>query len=193
MPQPPAGTYVLALTPADSAMPSVIARIELDAGHARIVEISVRPGSAGAPLPAELGDIDLPILIQNAALMSAGRLPTGAASSSATGAQSLSGTAPGPSDAEAPDNPEDADADADPPTPAPARRAARSSRQRPDRGPNLNGVPSDLPKTYWRLGSVAKLAEHYDVPRQIAQGWIKSLRAGGALPDPWASRPRRAK
>jgi hypothetical protein len=203
MPQPPAGTYVLALTPTDPAMPSVVARIELDTGHARIVEISVRPGSAGTPLPAELTDIDLPMLIQNAALMSAGRLPASAPGSSATEAPSRSGAPPSPPDAEAKtrdaetqeaqDKPKVADAGIDRRTPAhdPAPRAARSSRQRPDRGRNPNGIPSDLPKVYWRLGSAAKVAEHYDVPRQIAQGWIKSLRAGGTLPDPWTSRPQR--
>jgi hypothetical protein len=214
MPQPPAGTYVLALTPADPAMPSVVARIELDTGHARIVEISVRPGSAGTPLPAELTDIDLPMLIQNAALMSAGRLPAGAPGSSATEAPSRSGAVPSPPDAEAEtqeaqnreaqnqeaqnqeaqNQPKATDAGIDPRTPAhnQAPRTARSSRQRPGRGRNLTGIPSDLPKAYWRLGSAAKLAEHYDVPRQIAQGWIKSLRAGGALPDPWTSRPQRS-
>jgi len=181
MPRPPADAYFLALTPVDPGMPSVVARIELDAGHARTVEISVRPGSAGSPLPAELGDIDLPFLIQNAALMSAGRLPTG----TPEGVASMAPQA----DAEVRDKPEVTAA----PAPVPAPRAARSGRRRPDRDQGLNGMPSDLPKTYWRLGSVAKLAEHYDVPRQIAQGWIKALRAGGALPDPWASRPRGTK
>lgn len=40
------------------------------------------------------------------------------------------------------------------------------------------GAPSDLGVVYWRLGSVPKVASHYNVPHQIARDWIKELREG---------------
>jgi hypothetical protein len=71
------------------------------------------------------------------------------------------------------------------------RRTRRASERS---GPTVTGVASDLPKVYWQLGgSAAKIAEYYDVPPQIARGWIKALRDGGALPDPWSGRTRRRK
>lgn len=42
------------------------------------------------------------------------------------------------------------------------------------------GTPSDLGAVYWRLGSVPKVAKHYDVPPQIARDWIKELRGGSS-------------
>jgi transposase-like protein len=54
-------------------------------------------------------------------------------------------------------------------------------------------VPSDLGQVNWKLGSVAKVADHYDVPRQIVRGWVKLLCEGGSLPDPWSGSARRRK
>ncbi|MEV0361049.1 hypothetical protein AB0H71_33850 [Nocardia sp. NPDC050697] len=36
-------------------------------------------------------------------------------------------------------------------------------------------VPSDFGVNYWRLGSITKVARHYDVPNHIAKDWIASL------------------
>jgi transposase len=37
-------------------------------------------------------------------------------------------------------------------------------------------MPTDLAEVYQRLGGVTAVAEHYDVPRHTAQGWIGRLR-----------------
>ncbi|GGK79674.1 hypothetical protein [Mangrovihabitans endophyticus] len=50
--------------------------------------------------------------------------------------------------------------------------------------PQAKGVPDDLAVVYWRVGSVAKVATHYDVPRHIAAGWVRRLRDTGKAPDP---------
>ncbi|MGY1900760.1 hypothetical protein [Nocardia gipuzkoensis] len=47
------------------------------------------------------------------------------------------------------------------------------------------GVPSDFAVTYWRLGSLAKVAKRYDVPNHIAQEWIKLLQQEGKVANPW--------
>ncbi|MFI2650796.1 MULTISPECIES: hypothetical protein [Micromonospora] len=36
--------------------------------------------------------------------------------------------------------------------------------------------PDDLESVYQQAGSVAAVADHYDVPRHTAQGWIRTLR-----------------
>ncbi|MFI6267222.1 hypothetical protein [Micromonospora sp. NPDC051006] len=36
--------------------------------------------------------------------------------------------------------------------------------------------PGDLESVYQQAGSVAAVADHYDVPRHTAQGWIRTLR-----------------
>ncbi|MFC8387031.1 hypothetical protein [Nocardia sp. NPDC057272] len=54
------------------------------------------------------------------------------------------------------------------------------------------GAPSDFGVTYWRLGSTAKVAKHYDVPHRIAQDWIKSLQQQGKLASPWPSKTSRS-
>jgi hypothetical protein len=51
-----------------------------------------------------------------------------------------------------------------------------------------SGAPVNLAVNYWRLGSVAKVAKHYEVPRQVAQDWIKELRQQGSIPDQWSGK-----
>lgn len=42
--------------------------------------------------------------------------------------------------------------------------------------------PSDLESVYQQAGSVAAVADHYNVPRHTAQGWIRTLRRRQASP-----------
>ncbi|SIM46115.1 hypothetical protein SAMN04489832_0093 [Micromonospora cremea] len=44
--------------------------------------------------------------------------------------------------------------------------------------------PADLEAVYQQAGSVAAVADHYDVPRHTAQGWIRTLRRRQAGPVP---------
>ncbi|MFG2058540.1 hypothetical protein ACGFI9_31400 [Micromonospora sp. NPDC048930] len=42
--------------------------------------------------------------------------------------------------------------------------------------------PSDLESVYQQAGSVAAVADHYNVPKHTAQGWIRTLRRRQASP-----------
>ncbi|WBB69093.1 hypothetical protein [Micromonospora sp. WMMD812] len=42
--------------------------------------------------------------------------------------------------------------------------------------------PADLEAVYQQAGSVAAVADHYDVPRHTAQGWIRTMRRRQAGP-----------
>jgi len=48
--------------------------------------------------------------------------------------------------------------------------------------PHTDG-PSDLAGMYWRLGSVAKVAKHYGVPRRVASEWIRGLQRANVVPN----------
>ncbi|UGT60389.1 hypothetical protein [Nocardia asteroides] len=47
------------------------------------------------------------------------------------------------------------------------------SKRRPSH--SSTDMPSDFGVNYWRLGSITKVARHYDVPHHIAKQWIASL------------------
>jgi transposase-like protein len=42
--------------------------------------------------------------------------------------------------------------------------------------------PADLEAVYQQAGSVTAVADHYNVPRHTAQGWIRTLRRRQAGP-----------
>lgn len=72
--------------------------------------------------------------------------------------------------------------------PAPERRAGTRSMGAGRRGGagrkgastakirEYRRMPDDLERTYAALGSITAVAEHYDVPRHTAQGWMNRLR-----------------
>ena len=66
-----------------------------------------------------------------------------------------------------------------------SKPVSRSSTER-------NGMPSDFGVNYWRLGSIAKVSAHYDVPRRIAQDWIRTLQQQGKVANPWPKRGMRS-
>lgn len=164
--------YVLSLTPAGHDGPTVVAQLEISRGRLRIAELTVRPAPTGTPLPGELADLDFRVLAEQAAAMSTGRILA----------------APADGGQEPPGQSATAGAVDSLPGKSTHRRTRRASESS---GSKSEGVPSDLPKVYWQLGSAAKVADHYDVPAQIARGWIKALRDGGTLPDPWSAKARR--
>jgi hypothetical protein len=45
-------------------------------------------------------------------------------------------------------------------------------------------APGDVVEVYSQAPSAAALASHYGVPRHTVQGWLRRLRAEGALPAP---------
>lgn len=160
-------SYTVAISSDDPSAPSMTALVRLGEQGPVVQEVSVRLGGAGTALPDDLAAIDFAELVRIAATLSEGRLPS----------------PPVPATPATP---------ADPPSPAaqpaPSVRPAPDAASRPAPGA---GVPPDLAVVYWRLGSAAKVAAHYSVPRQIATDWIRLLRKQGAAPNPW-QRTRRA-
>ncbi|MFI7208074.1 hypothetical protein [Micromonospora aurantiaca (nom. illeg.)] len=61
----------------------------------------------------------------------------------------------------------------------PGRKATKQTAKgeaSPGTGRVYRRSPSDLESVYQQAGSVAAVADHYDVPRHTAQGWIRTLR-----------------
>ncbi|WP_156161824.1 hypothetical protein [Nocardia vulneris] len=175
-------TYKVTIASDEPDKATAIITVELAAGKVRVTEVRVVIGEDGAPLPNELTHVDFSLLIKNAALMSHGQLPVDAKSPDAEAeelkpAPDHAHTKPAPARERAvvPSGPRDVDN---------TRRASGSAR--------ASGAPSDLAVTFWRLGSITKVAKHYDVPRHIAQDWIKVLSQEAKLPNTWSSkRPAR--
>ncbi|MGW3614032.1 hypothetical protein ACWD6N_29880 [Micromonospora sp. NPDC005163] len=70
-----------------------------------------------------------------------------------------------------------------------ARTAGRKATKQTAKGEASPGTgrvyrrsPDDLESVYQQAGSVAAVADHYDVPRHAAQGWIRTLRRRQASP-----------
>ncbi len=138
--------------------------VDVSAAGPAITAVTVRPDGSGQWPPAALAEVDI-----RQAVALALRLAT----------SSELADAPGDSAAHSAATPRV--------TPTDRRRAARRAGRNGRRGRESvpSGVPADVATTYWRLGSTAKLAEHYNVPHQIAREWIRTLRAGGKVPNPW--------
>lgn len=139
---------------------------DTDTGHTRLAAVvhvdatgtqlvTVRTPTSGQQVPQALAELDFADMIRTAA---APRSPDPTPpASTASGGNSTRATAPT------------------------SAVVARVHRQAPEIPP----LPSDFGVNYWRLGSVAKVARHYDVPHRIAQGWIKALQHQGKLANPW--------
>ncbi|PZG01627.1 hypothetical protein C1I99_06290 [Micromonospora deserti] len=74
-------------------------------------------------------------------------------------------------------------------TGAKATTAGRKATKQTAKGEASSGTgrvyrrsPDDLESVYQQAGSVAAVADHYDVPRHTAQGWIRTLRRRQASP-----------
>ncbi|TDB69713.1 hypothetical protein E1182_29200 [Micromonospora sp. KC721] len=73
-------------------------------------------------------------------------------------------------------------------TGAKATKAGRKTKQTakgeasPGTGRVYRRSPDDLESVYQQAGSPAALADHYNVPRHTAQGWIRTLRRRQATP-----------
>ncbi|MEU2258238.1 hypothetical protein [Nocardia xishanensis] len=174
-------TYKVTIAPDAPDKTNATITVVLDTGGVRVTEICVAVGDDGAPLPNELAHIDFAVLVENAVLMSQGRLPMVA---EATNAETID-VEPAPDRAPAKTAPH-ADravlrSDTGAAASGNARRASDSARP-------FNGAPSDLAVTFWRLGSITKVAKHYDVPRHIAQDWIKVLSQETKLPTSWSNK-----
>jgi hypothetical protein len=61
--------------------------------------------------------------------------------------------------------------------PAKRTRAATATAESPTSGRVYRRTPDDLAAVFARVETVAGVAEHYQVPRYTAQGWVSRLRA----------------
>lgn len=151
--------YRISLSPEDAAHPQVTVSVELDGGAPRVTDVRFE---GEVSLPAELADVDIRPVLRALATMLGGR-PIADAS------PQQERQLPGPRSDTAP------------------RGGARARRTPAPREPS-NSAPSDLGATYWRLGTIGKLAKHYDVPHHVARAWIHDLQRKGAIPNPWAAK-----
>lgn len=149
--------------------PGVDLVVDLSAAGSAITAVTVYPGGSGEWPPGGLAEVDI-----REALALALRLVAARDVADARRAHTARGAV------------------TPPPTPTDGRRGVRRAGGSGRRGRDAvaNSVPTDVAKTYWRLGSAAKVAEHYDVPHQIARDWIRTLRKGGKVPNPWRQRGR---
>ncbi|WP_431958612.1 hypothetical protein [Nocardia lijiangensis] len=174
-------TYKVTIAPDAPDKTTATITVVLDTGGVRVTEIRVAVGDDGAPLPNELAHIDFAVLVENAVLMSQGRLPMVA---EAIDVEAIDiEPAPDRAPAKAALHADRTVVRSDSGAAASGNTRRASSSARPS-----DGAPSDLAVTFWRLGSITKVAKHYDVPRHVAQDWIKVLSQETKLPNSWSNK-----
>ncbi|MFF0531165.1 hypothetical protein ACFYT3_22600 [Nocardia amikacinitolerans] len=187
-------SYTITISDARTGVVAATATVEIDAATGvRLAE--VRAGTSGETyVPEALAQIDFPLLVRTANMLSGFPQQLNLTSDLSP----VSETDSQPAETGAAPTPLEGDGGAVTPVGGssfkqPVRAAQqRAQRQREQRA----GAPADFGVTYWRLGSIAKVAKHYDIPHHVAQDWIKSLQQQGKLANPWpskTSRPLRSK
>lgn len=148
-----------------------VVRLETGNGHPVVRELTVRaPQSAG--LTGELPYVDFDALLR-AFIPPQDReksRPVGGALPTASRPAVTVGPVPATTAATAA---------AVPPPPRPARRAGepeRLSRLKAGRAYRRAPDPADLEAVYEQVGTISRVAEHFDVPVHTAQGWISRMR-----------------
>jgi hypothetical protein len=168
--------YAISISPQDPDKTSATIAVEFDEAGLQALEISVHIGNNGEQFSELISRLDFPLLMEHIVTLSNGQLPmrpeADAGETSVTeGGQGnpLSSRAYGGRSRAA--------------GPGDGKHQAR--RRSVD---VVTDAPSDLAVTYWRLGSAAKVAQHYEVTREIARGWISDLQRGGKLPSQWRAK-----
>ncbi|MFJ4649656.1 hypothetical protein ACIP5Y_00105 [Nocardia sp. NPDC088792] len=185
-------SYMITITNTRTGVAVATATVEIDGTSVRMTEVGAEI-SGEHFVPEALATVDFPFLVHTANILS------GAPAKGDPAAE------PAPPAQEGESKPEGKPSAAPPPasnrsviptdTSLPERLSEGRERARLKRDQRA-GAPADFGVTYWRLGSISKVAKHYDVPHHIAQDWIKSLQQQGKLASPWPSksvRPLRPK
>jgi hypothetical protein len=189
-------SYTITITPGGVTQASAVLTVHVDSSERRVTEISIRLGTSKKPLPDELATFDFRPILGTVVLLSRGQLPdhflslAGESDLSASSAEShgpgsgVHSSQPNPSSPGGPrtrsrQKPSPADQTTT------ANRTPRGSAPPAKTKNQWEDMPSDLAVIYWRKETIAKVANHYSVPRHIAQRWIKLLRQGGTVPNPW--------
>jgi hypothetical protein len=173
--------YKISVAGPDSDVILATADVEVSDTGARIIEIRTESDGNSA-VPQQLKDINFSLLIQTASILSGHIAPD---DRSTTSKEASSGAkdelqAPGILD--------------QPQQETVVSRTASTindTRENHNRQPSKTDMPSDFGVNYWRLGSISKVAKHYDVPHHIAQDWIKTLQREGKAARPWPSKGNR--
>lgn len=141
----PAG-YTLSIRSNEDDGPAVSVDMSLEDGKSVVTRVSVFPASDGSLVPIELAAaVDVPGLLQ-AVLTSM-----------------TPGALAGSRSAETPNAVKTAEAKPSAPRPKATRRKRKDD------------APEDLGAVYWRLGSIAKVANHYGVDKHTARNWVSRL------------------
>lgn len=140
------GQFTLSVMSDEEGGPAFKATVVLRGEELVITALSVRPGVDGELIPTRLVNEELAKLLAKVATT----LKPGTLADTAEAAIS-----------------------------APAKNEAvpgsRLSTTKTPRRPRAGGPPSDLATIYWRLGTITKVANHYEVDKHIARKWINQL------------------
>jgi len=178
------------------------ARVEIDGGVLSLAEVQATAGDY--EIPDELAQVDFQLIIRTVQVLT-GVTPAVPLAPSAVGETSRTDTPPATpahtiphveshTAAVASAEPGEPDAVAAAPTSSVDTRQSEltTARQEKERDhPGVADMPSDFGVNYWRLGTITKVARHYDVPHHVAKGWIKALQDQRQLSPPWPSKQSR--
>jgi hypothetical protein len=204
------GSYTITFTPDDSEDASAVVRVDLAAAGPRITELTVRAGTGDGLVPGEVPGVDLGRLLRAIAPSSgpAAVRPSAAEPGAAEPAATQPAVAqPAVAESTAVEQvvvgsattrkqttakqttakqTTAKQATAPKTTAARKRTASRTVASAEGTGRNraYRRAPGDVVEVYSQAPSAAALASHYGVPRHTVQGWLRRLRAEGALPAP---------
>jgi hypothetical protein len=173
---PSENAYTVEVRSENPAAGSAMFRVSVEAGRLVVRQVSVRLGVAGETLQPALAELDFAGLVHAAVSLAGGHVPQGVE----VAPSGLSG--PG-EDVEPPAEPKAGTTTPTPPAVAKRRHRREAAGRRT--GPGYNGVPSDIALVYWRLGSVPKVADYYEVSQRTAREWVKGLQKRGSVPNSW--------
>ncbi|MEV6096230.1 hypothetical protein [Nocardia sp. NPDC051981] len=173
-------TYTISIAGPDSTTILVTATVEAFNGGARIREIRAEMGGEFT-IPPELGDVDFSLLVRTSLALNL--TPPAHTVPAADVPSALKVDRPSRNDSEMDDC-------------AQYESSAASDTIGHEYSTNNHSnrldIPADFGVTYWRLGSISKVAKHYDIPNHLAQAWIKLLQKNGQLANPWPKRGARS-
>jgi len=171
-------TYTIAVTPESGDQVQLRIRVEIGAETSRILEMSV---SAAGPDGLSIGvlpGVDLEAigrLLITGSGVGIGRRAAGRPDPQPDTTQTPTPTG-APTPAGAPARTRQRAAKAEPKKAVRTTRRPKAAAGAEQQGRAYRRMPDDVLETLERLGSVTKLAQHYEVPRHTAQGWVGRLR-----------------
>lgn len=170
--------YTIGITPDDDHEPTTIIRVRLGGPEPLIESISTTSTNGGFR-PDHVPAVDAPALVS---ALAAAMRPQPAATTISV--EPKPAAVPAAKKRNAP---------AKRPAAKTARKAvATKTTTAPAGSRNYRTTPTDLVEVYARVGTINALAEHYEVPRHTAQGWVSRLRRQGKLPGGHGAVPGKA-